>query len=73
VPWDGISNDDIELQVRGGARVPELEVDEGDAILVTLNSIINASLSPSAERRPSVAAINSKFAAFIRDLIGAAL
>ena len=71
IPWDGVSNDDIELHVRGGARVPELEVDPEDKILVLINGIIDNALSASPERRPSVAAINSKFAAFIRELIGA--
>ena len=48
-------------------------MDPNDAILVLLNNIINACLTHTAERRPSVASINSKFAVFIRDLIGAAL
>ena len=70
IPWDGVSNDDIELHVRGGARVPELEVDADDKILVLLNGIIDSCLGASPERRPNVAALNSKFAAFIRELIG---
>ena len=70
IPWDGVNNDDIELHVRGGSRVPELEVDPEDKILGLINNIINLTLAPSAERRPTVAAINSKFASFIRELIG---
>ena len=69
IPWDGVTNEDIELHVRGGARVPELEVDPEDSILVMINAVVDASLNASPERRPSMAAINSKFAAFIRDLI----
>ena len=71
IPWDGVSNDDIELHVRGGARVPELEVDADDRILVLVNNIINSTLVPSPERRPTMSAINSKFASFIRELINA--
>jgi hypothetical protein len=66
-----VTNDDIELHVRGGARVPELEVDADDRILVLVNGIIDQCLGASPERRPSVASLNSKFAAFIRELIGA--
>jgi hypothetical protein len=73
VPWDGVTNDDIELHVRGGARVPMLEVDADDAILVFINGIIDAALSPSPERRPSAAALNSKFANYIRALLEAQL
>jgi len=69
VPWDGVTNDDIELHVRGGARVPQLEVDENDRILVLLNNFVDAMLNPSPDRRPSILSVNSKFAAFIRTLL----
>ena len=69
VPWDGVTNDDIELHVRGGARVPQLEVDETDRILVLLNSLVDAMLNPSPDRRPTIMNVNSKFANFIRQLL----
>jgi len=69
IPWDGVSNEDIELHVRGGARVPELEVDEGDNILVMINGVINSALNASPERRPTAPVLNSNFAKFIRELI----
>ena len=69
IPWDGVTNDDIELHIRGGARVPELEVDSQDGILLLVNSMIDASLHPSPERRPTMATINGKFANFIRDIL----
>jgi serine/threonine protein kinase len=69
VPWDGISNEDIELHVRGGARVPLLEVDPSDGILMLLNGVIDNALNPSPDRRPTVTNINSKFANFIRALL----
>ena len=69
IPWDGVTNDDIELHVRGGARVPELEVDPDDKILGLINGIINSCLSASPERRPTISTINSKFATFIRELL----
>ena len=69
IPWDGVSNEDIELYVRGGSRVPELEVDASDAILVLINGLINSALTVAPERRPSVLNINSKFANFIRELV----
>jgi len=69
IPWDGLSNEDIELHVRGGARVPELEVDEQDETLVTLNKLINNALQVAPERRPNAAAMNSKLANYIRTLV----
>ena len=69
VPWDGVSNDDIELHVRGGARVPQLEVDDSDNILVLLNNLVDSMLNPSPDRRPTVMSVNSKFAVFIRQLL----
>ena len=69
VPWDGVTNDDIELHVRGGARVPMLEVDESDEILTLLNGIIDSSLNPSPDRRPTFNSINTKFAKLIRNLL----
>jgi len=69
VPWDGVSNEDIELHVRGGARVPQLEVDENDKILVLLNGIVDSMLTQYPDRRPGIMSINSKFAAFIRQLL----
>ena len=71
VPWDGVPNDDIELHVRGGARIAELEVDPSDTILVFINSIIDATIIASPERRPTVANINGKFASHIRSIIEA--
>ena len=64
-----MTNDDIELHVRGGARVPMLEVDDSDEILVLMNGIIDSALNPSPDRRPSFNAINTKFAKFIRNLL----
>jgi hypothetical protein len=64
-----VANDDIELSVRSGMRVPELEVDANDTILVTLNGLVNACVVAAADRRPSMAAVNTKIANFIRDLI----
>jgi len=69
IPWDGVSNEDIELHVRGGARVPELEVDDTDSILIMINGVINSALNASPERRPTAAALNSNFAKFIRELL----
>ena len=69
IPWDGVSNEDIELHVRGGARAPELEVDGQDDILVTLNGLINGLLEMLPERRPTAAGANSKLANFIRTLV----
>ena len=69
IPWDGVTNDDIELHVRGGARVPELEVDPQDSILVLINALINAMLHMSPERRPTAASTNTKIANFIRDIL----
>jgi len=72
IPWDGISNEDIELHVRGGARVPELEVDESDEVLTTLNKLVNSTLHVSPERRPTAAQMNSKLATLIRNLVNGA-
>jgi len=69
VPWDGMSNDDIELHVRGGGRVPQLEIDEHDRILVLLNNLVDSMLHSSPDRRPTVMVVNSKFASFIRALL----
>jgi len=69
VPWDGVTNEDIEMHVRGGARVPQLEVDENDAILVLLNNIVDIMVHASPDRRPTIMSINSKFAHFIRQLL----
>jgi len=69
VPWQGITNDDIEVHVRSGARVPQLEVDESDSILVMLNSLVDAMLTGSPDRRPTVINVNSKIAQFIRQLL----
>ena len=69
IPWDGVSNEDIEVHVRSGARVPHLEVDPNETILVTLNGLIDAMLDASPERRPAAPACNSKLASFIRSLI----
>jgi hypothetical protein len=69
VPWDGVTNEDIELHVRGGARVPMLEVDDADPILVLINGVIDGALNPSPDRRPTFTAMNTKFAKFIRQLL----
>ena len=69
VPWDGIQNEEIELHVRGGARVPLLEVDPADQILVFLNNIVDTTLDPSPNRRPTIINVNKKFADFVRDLL----
>jgi hypothetical protein len=45
------------------------EVDEKDALLVLLKSVIDESLQAAAQLRPSAANVNNRFAAFIRELI----
>ena len=44
VPRDSVNNDDIELHVRGGTRVPQLEVDETDRILLLLSNLVESML-----------------------------
>jgi hypothetical protein len=69
VPWEGITNEDIELHVRGGERVPMLEVDPTDTILVLINSLIDVSLAPSPTHRPTIMKMNSQFAQFMRAML----
>jgi hypothetical protein len=72
VPWDGVSSDDIEVQVRSGTRVPDLDVDENEPVLVTINDVINAALHATPAARPTALDINNAFAELIRSLIAAA-
>jgi len=69
IPSDCLINEDIWLHIRGGARVPELEVDGQDNILITLNGLINGLLEALSERRPTASGTNSKLANFIRTLV----
>jgi hypothetical protein len=71
IPWDGYTNGDIEDNVRGGGRVPELEIDGQDKIVALVNDVVVSLLQPSPQDRPSAAATNRKFARFIRDLMEA--
>ena len=47
------------------------EIDGQDKIVMLINDIIVSLLQPAAERRPSAAATNRKFAKFIRDIMEA--
>ena len=69
VPWSEFSNEEIEMYVRSGARLPLLETDPFDQILTHLNGIVDACLEPSAERRPTMATVNSQVSQFIRQLL----
>ena len=68
IPWDGIDADDIAFHVRAGARVPALEVDPGDVILMVVNDIINMALQATPQDRPTAVAVNTMFASFIKEL-----
>ena len=69
IPWDGYTNEDIEMHVRNGERVSDLEVDGQDKIVELINNIIVSLVQVAAERRPSAMATNRKFAKFIRELL----
>ena len=71
VPWDGVPTDDIELHIRSGARVQDLEVDEDEPILVCINGIINQCLEATPAARPKSIEANSAIAECIRALLGA--
>ena len=63
-----MANEDIELHVRSGERVPQLEVDAADSTLTFLNELDNEMLEASPERRPTTAAMTARLAAHIRSL-----
>ena len=71
VPWDGVPTDDIELHIRSGARVQDLDVDENEPILVGIISVINQCLEATPAARPTAIEVNNLFANLIRDLIRA--
>jgi len=70
MPWGNTPNDKVEMQVRGGARLPPVQPKPGDKITEFIAGLIEHALNTSAERRPSAKALNSKFANFIRQLLG---
>jgi serine/threonine protein kinase len=60
IPWDGVSNDQIEMTIRSGGRLEQLVPNQNDEVQVLLVGVIDSCLQQSAARRPLASSINSK-------------
>eukprot|EP00160_Parvularia_atlantis_P015722 Unigene464_Nuclearia_a/m.1504 Unigene464_Nuclearia_a/g.1504 ORF Unigene464_Nuclearia_a/g.1504 Unigene464_Nuclearia_a/m.1504 type:complete len:788 (+) Unigene464_Nuclearia_a:4271-6634(+) len=66
VPWKDTANEEIEMIIRRGGRVPPVYPNEKDDVHVIVCAIIDQCLQQLPERRPTAAAINSKLLDVVR-------
>lgn len=70
IPWDGLSNDKIELKVRAAGRLDELFGNEKDEVHVLVVATMNDCLLSSAIKRPTIGSINNKFVDLVQIRMG---
>ncbi len=52
--------------MRSGSRVPRLQPSETDDVQLVISAVVDTALAPSADRRPTAAAINAKLRNLVR-------
>ena len=66
IPWNGISNDEVEMRIRSGQRLDHLYPNEKDDIQILLVTLIDNMLQASAARRTTAASGNLKLTEMVQ-------